>query len=343
MANPEVSRVVDELIRSGRVTENLRSEYEGLIEKGLGDHLLRGADYTKKTQALADDRRQAESWLQAERQKIQDERNRLGQWEGQVRKDLDEYNRVMKEIPDLKAQMAAYQQTLSDYQILDKVNLPAKPANVEPPRQFNPPQQFQPPVQDKNYMTKEEADAFASNFFTLNSKIRSIDAQHQRLFGEPLEENLAEHYLRTGEDPENYWRVKYGVDGKRADIESKNREAYEAKIREEERAKILKEYSMDPSRVVGSPSGPKGGLSPLLETYSGSRALEHSKNHANDNAAAPPRDEFVPPEKRSIIAMDRERISNASKMYLDHFDLDGNPTSEQGKTMFRKHFVGDQY
>src|SRR5262247_1283970 len=101
MANPEIERMVDELIRKGRIADGMRSTYiKDLEEGGFGDALLRGSDYTNKTKELADKRRETEAWLQNERQKLQTDRQKLDQWYGSVQGELGEYSKVMKEMPE---------------------------------------------------------------------------------------------------------------------------------------------------------------------------------------------------------------------------------------------------
>jgi len=342
MANPEVERVVDDLIKQGRATEAMRSEYISLIEKGLGDHLLRGADYTNKTKELAEQRRQAEQWLASERQKIQAEVERLRQWENSAKGELERSSQVMNQLPELTAKVAAYEQKLKDYQIFDEVVVPPIKTTTTPtdPNPYKPPQQTQPGTPVNKFLTVDDANQFGNNLLTLVKKVNKIQNEHRRLFGTDLDDDLIEHFTTTGEDPEQHWRVKYAVENRQREIQNQHQEAERAKIREEERAKIMSEISMDPGRVVGLPgSGSKGGLSPLLEQYTGSRALQHSQPHANDNAATKP-DAFVPPEMKHDIPAARERVAAATDLFHKHWDAMGTPITEQGRQFSQKYSSG---
>jgi hypothetical protein len=332
MANPEVERVVDDLIQQGRVTTDMRNEYINLIERGLGDHLLRGADYTNKTKELAEQRRRDEQWLIQERQKIQAESDRLRQWESSARTELEKSTHVMNQLPELTAKVAAYEQRLRDYQIFDDNIVP--PIKPSPDPNIN--KQFQPALETKPMpkpLTVDDANQFGNNLLALVRKVNKIQNEHQRLFGEPLDDDLIEHFTQTGQDPEEYWKVKHNIPGKQAEIQAKKFEAERAKIREEERAKIMAEITTDPGRVVGMPGlVSKGGLSPHLEQYTHSRALAHSQNHANEQKV-----DFIPPEQKSMITSGLERVSAAAEMYSKHFDLGGNPVSDEGKRLVQKY------
>lgn len=342
MANESIERTVDDLIRKGRISESLRGEYTAILEANLSNDLLRGADYTRKTQQLAAERREAEGRLRGEFEKLQAEKARLMEWQGQVQNDLNEYNRVVRDLPSLTAKAAAYEQALKDYGVLDAVTVPpVRPAEPQIPKMpTTPTKTAEEPKGDS--MTREEAAGVFRDFIALNGKVARIQNQHRRLFGEELDDDLISHYFSTGQDPEEHWRVKYAVENKKAEIANRDREAERAKIREEERAKLMQEYAVDPSRVPGGQAFPRpGGLSPLLEAYGNSRALAHSQTTPNETPLQKP-GEHVPPEMRPELAAQRERINAASRMFMEHFDPSGVPTTDQGKKLYQKHFVSDQ-
>jgi hypothetical protein len=328
MANEAIERAVDDLIAKGRVQRELRDEYIRHFEGNLQSDLLRGADYTNKTKQLADEKRAYEQKLQQEYQKLQSDRARLEQWQNQVQGELSK----LDALPEMAAKLAAYEQALKDYQIYDQVQVPQIPRSTAPNYSTPPRQDQQQQQQSGRFMTVETAGAALRDFALLQSKVSRVQAQHMKLFGEPLEDDLVGHYLDTGEDPEQHWRIKYAVDTKRQQIFEANRLAEMAKLKEEMRAELMKEFAMDPSRVTGSPFGkPQNGLTPLLENYSQSRALAHAQPHAHDKAPAPGSTEFVPPEKRSELAMSRDRVAKATEMFNQHFDVNGNPTTDQGR------------
>src|SRR5690242_13088935 len=105
MANESIIRTVDDLIAKGRIQRELRDEYIQHFESGLQNDLLRGADYTNKTKALAQERQQAEQRLQSEYQKLQSERAKLEQWQHQVQGELSK----LDALPEMTAKIAAYE------------------------------------------------------------------------------------------------------------------------------------------------------------------------------------------------------------------------------------------
>lgn len=341
MANRAIEDAVDDLIRKGRIADTLRDEYIRHFESNLQNDLLRGADYTQKTQKLAEERRQSEARFKSEYDKLQDERNRLQQWQGQVQQDLDEYGRVVRQMPELTAKVAAYEQMLKDYNVpFDQLVTPTIQTTPEPRKV--PAMTPTTPEPPKDTLSRDEAAAYIRDLTVLNGKAMRINAQHMKLYGEPLEEDLVTQFLTTGQDMEEYWRVKYAVDAKKAELQTRAREAEVAKIREEERAKLLSEITSDPSRVVGNqPFQRVGGLSPVMEKYAGSRALAHSKDAIGETPKQG--GDPVPPEKVPQLAAQRDRIRAASEMYMKNFDATGLPISDEGKRLYRKHFVTDEY
>jgi len=318
----------------------MRDQYVNLLaanpelDQEFSSLFLRGSDYTRKTQQLAEERRDAEAKLRDEWGKFQSEKAKLEQWQGQVQGDLNEYNKVIKEMPAVKARMAAAEQALRDYQIYDQVSLPSVDVSHDSPTPKPPMQRDQTPT-NPHFVTLEDANNAMSKLMALNGKIMKIQAQHQRLFGEPLDDDLIDHFARTGEDPEAHWRVKYGVEAKQAELRTRNEEAERARIREEERAKIMAEISSDPGRVVGSPLQ-RGGMPPVMERYAASRATAHSQNHANDNPA-PKADDFIPPEKRPDIQASRERVAAAQNFFYKHWDDTGNAVNDAGRALSSKY------
>lgn len=327
MANESIVKTVDDLIADGRIPRDLRDEYIQRLENGLQNDLLRGADYTNKTKELANERRAYEDRIRQEQQKLQAERAKLEQWQNNVQGELSK----LDALPEMAAKLAAYEQTLRDYQILDQVSVPTLPKPNYQPTPVEKVIQGQNQSQGR-FMTMETAGAALRDFALLQSKVSRIQAQHQKLFGEPLEDDLISHYLDTGEDPEQHWRIKHGVDAKRQQMTIANQEAERAKIREEERTKLMKEMALDPARVVGSPLVKQGGLTPVMERYAQSRATAHAENKPG-GTSPPLGGDFIPPEQKPIMAASRERIAAASQMFAEHFDVNGNPTTDRGRQL----------
>jgi hypothetical protein len=327
MANEAIERIVDQQIASGRISKDMRDTYIRDWETGLGDQLLRGSDYTRKTQQLAEERRQFNAAVEKEKEKILQERQRLDQWRERAESELGK-------MPELTARLAAAEQALKDYKIYEEVNLPpVGNGNPALPKPFQLRQQQQ---ETPSGLTREEAASYIRDLTILQGKANRIGIQHMKLFGEPLEEDLVTHYLTTGEDPEQYWRVKHNVEQRQRELTAKQEEAKEIAMREQIRSELMREFSTDPSRLAGTPSPTFGRQTPLFETYAASRAATHSQNHANDNPA-PSADDFVPPEKRPEIQAARDRQASASRMFLENFDALGTPTTQRGQELFKKY------
>lgn len=336
MPNEAIVKAVDDMIRNGAINAAARQSAIDHFERELQGQILMGSDYTRKTQELARQRQEAQAAVAAEQAKVQAERNRLQQWEQQAKNELEEYGRIAKQMPVMASKLAAYEQVIKDYNIPpDQIVAPPVIPIETPTPKPNMTQPANPNLANKDWLSRDEALGYLRDLTQLNGTAFRIQAEHMKLYGEPLAEDLVTHSLSTGQNMEEYWKVKYGVDAKRQEIANRDREAERAKIREEERTALMQQYAGDPTRFVGGQAPgqymPVGGLTPQLEQFSSSRALAHSQNHANDQLAAPGADSFVPPEKRPDIAMQRERISNAVNAFYKNFDITGTPISEQGK------------
>lgn len=351
MAGQQITQIVDGLIQRGRIQPAMRDNYISMLaaspelEQEFGAMFMMGSDYTNKTKQLANERKAAEDKLREGWSQINGERQRLQQWEGQVHEELSDYGRVMKEMPELTARMAAYEQTLRDYDMMDRVSVPPTRTHqpTHTPRDITSPaptqrQQGQQTEGDHPYLTMDRAGRVLADYAALAGKAQRIGIEHYKLFGELLSDDLVTHYLSTGQDPEEFWKVKYGVENRRQEVSRQQQAASEAKMREDIRAELMREMALDPGRVVGGPFARqhKGGLTPNLEQYMQSRATQHGQNHANDQAATgapqPPVD-FIPPEKRPEIPAMRERLAAAERMFHENFDLYGNPTSDKGRRL----------
>lgn len=337
MASIQITQLVDDLISRGRIQPAMKDQYINLLaaspelEGEFSSMLLRGGDYTNKTKQLAEERRAAEAQLQAERAKFQEDKRKLDQWQARVQEQLDKSE-------GLKERNLYYEQALRDYDIYDQV-VTKLPSITDPKVPSNPTRsanslnnQDQPNL---GFLRKDEAAGAIRDLVVMQEKADLIKAQHFQLYGTYLTDNLVSHALSTGEDMEQYWKIKYGVDAKKAELATKNREAERAAMREELRAELQREYTTDPSRLVGGlPLGQQGGISPLLEAYSHSKALQHSQPNANDNAA---KGDFVPPEQKPALTAQWERVNKATDKFAANFGLDGNPISDEGRRLAQRY------
>jgi len=187
---------------------------------------------------------------------------------------------------------------------------------------------------DVPFLTRDAAAGALREFAVLTGKMSKIQAQHQKLFNEPLDDDLISHFFETGQDPEEHWRVKYNVEGKRNEIAARNREAEIAKMREDIRTEIMQSLALDPSRIVGGQGQQyKGGLTPVLENYAQSRALAHN----GIDQSQPKANDFIPPEKKPDIAASRDRVNRAAELFAKNFDVVGRPLTDHGREMARKY------
>lgn len=336
MPTQEVIQFVDQMVQSGRIPAGMQDQYINDIEAGLGQHLLRGADYTNKTKQLAEERRQAAAQLEVERQQLQAQRRQLEDWQRQVQAELERSSRLQTEVPELAARAAAMEQVLADYDMLDKVSFQTRP-NIG----ANPAPAYQPPTNSStlktpDYVTKNDAMGALQNLFQTQEKINRIAAQHFQLFGQPLDDSLMSHYMETGEDPEQHWKVKYGVDARRDTINQQNREAEIAKMKEEIRAQVMQEFSTDPSRLNGSPWMTEQGISPLLAQYTASRALQHSQNDPNRSEVNV--NDYIAPELKPKIQSSRDSVDAAVRLFTQNFDANGNAVTDKGRQLNQRYY-----
>jgi hypothetical protein len=248
----------------------------------------------------------------------------LDQWRERAESELNK-------MPELTTRLAAAEQALRDYKIYDDVNLPPlSNGNPAPPqsRPFNPPQPTQPAG-----LTRDEAASYIRDLTLLNGKANQIGIRHMKLFGEPLEDDLVTHYLTTGEDMEQHWRIKHGVDQRQRDLQAKQEADREAAMRERIRSELMTELSMDPSRITGVPTSTFGRNTPLFETYAAKSAQHHAQNNADDTGTG----DFIRPEMKPDIAASRDRQAKASRMFSENFDAYGNPTTDKGKQLSHRY------
>jgi len=125
------------------------------------------------------------------------------------------------------------------------------------------------------------------------------------LFGQPLTDDLVSEALQAGQtNLRSYWEQKYNYAGRRQQMESQEKEKEIERIRAEERAKVMQELSMDPSRLMtGSGFGVQVPKSPLMSTYEASAALQDGAENR------------VAPEMRPDVALQASRVQKAAEYW----------------------------
>jgi len=319
----QISENVDALVKDGAIPADMRDRYiemmaadEKVAERFAG-MLMRGSDYTRKTQALAEQRRQQEAEIAAERQRVLAEQQALKQWEMETKAEVERLRQYADQYPHIQAQIARYEQKLSDYNLLedsDKVAVPTPQPKGEPAM---PTQQVT--QTNSNNLTREDAASVIRDLMIMQGDLMAVAGEHQRLFGQPLSDNIMQEALNAGEQNiRSYWEKKFNVGGKRAEVEAAARAAEIEKIKAETRAAVMAELATDPSRVMGGPSYQQSAPSPLFDQYA-SRAVAA----AVDGTVKPLRD--LAPELRPNQIATEDRVNRAMSSFLKDYNPDGSP------------------
>lgn len=336
----QVTEQVDQLIAEGAISSAMRDRYIELLAaddttaQAFANRMLRGADYTHKTQALAAQRREQEAKLQQEREQLAAERAALQTWEQEVKTEITRLRGLEQQTPELMARVAAYETALKNYNLMDEVQVPTL-SNGQVGAGYQPPAKTGDNMfntgngsgsgnvagqQAGAGLTREEVSTFAQELLTLTGQAFAIAGEHHRLFGQPLTDDLVSEALQAGQtNLRSYWEQKYNVAGRRQQMESQEREKEIERIRAEERAKVMQELSMDPSRLMtGSGFGVQVPKSPLMSTYEASAALQDGAENR------------VAPEMRPDVALQASRVQKAAEYWNKHFDPQGNPLQTGG-------------
>lgn len=201
----------------------------------VGASALRQEDYSKHMEQLKREK--------AEQEAFQVE---LSNWKSQAE---TEYFEMQRQKAAAEAEIERLKTIAKDYvpeSELGKVN------TVTPKRDEPVVPQFDP----KDYISQIDAQAALLNTIKVTNQIMAIGAQHQKLFGEPLDDaELVDRAIANKRDVSQEWEAHYKVADKRAEIVAKQQEVHDQKIREEERARLLSELKLPETRP-GAPRSP---------------------------------------------------------------------------------------
>lgn len=258
----QIAENVDALVKEGAIPADMRERYiemmaaDDKVAERFAGMLMRAGDYTRKTQSLAEQRRQAEAELAAERARVAQEQAALKQWEQEVRQEIENLRLAATQNPALQAQIARYEQKLADYNLLEEGDRLPIPNEVPKPKGEAMPVQQQ--EQNLNYLQRDEAASAIRDLMSLQGQIVAIAGEHQALFGKPLTDNIFQEALNAGvQDIRQYWESKYNVSGKRAEVEAASRAAEIERIKAETRAAVMAELTADRTgSLEASPSSP---------------------------------------------------------------------------------------
>lgn len=342
----QIEAYVDEGIRSGRVQQAMREQYINLLasDPGAAEHfatgMMRGVDYTNKNKERAEAERQAAAALEAERSRLNSERVRLSQWEQSAQAEINRLRAVEGESARYHAAIAQYKQVLADYKIPETDPLkdwqPGQPPRPTQPA-YQPPAQPAAPTQDPRYVTQDGAMESLRNVVLLQGQLNSISGQHQALFGQPLTDDLIAEAMSANmlNDLPGYWRNKYNVAGKQAEVEAQRATADRARMEAEIRAQVMSELSANPSAIVGQNGLYQPEPSPLAG-YMNSRATQHNpvappnQGQVMQAQATVPDDARRPPEKVGHIESRRASVEGATNYFRKHYNVDGTPINRGG-------------
>ncbi len=321
----QIAETVDGWVKAGRIQEGMRGQYiemltQGGLDQEVAGMFMRHSDYTRKTQEVAEERRRLEAERADAQQQFASRRAALEEWERDVKGEIQRLKQLESQYPEMTARIAAYEQALEDYGLKDQVKVSVASAPQGEPNMPQPTNPTNQPATQAQYLTRDEVGQFAQQLLQMQGTAFAVAGEHQRLFGQPLSDDIISEAIAANQDVRTFWESKYNVAGKRAEVAAREREAEIAKIREEERAKIMAEFTTDPSRLTGSsPITAPGPLKPVSEVFDkfSSRALL-----ADDAPKAP---ELIP----SQIAQS-QRVNKAAAAWDKMFDADGNPRSQAG-------------
>jgi hypothetical protein len=324
----QIEARVDEAIAKGALPPAERQATIEFLSKDdsraqfFAQELAGGSYFGTRAKQEAEARRKSQEDIERQRAAVQAEKQALEAWSRDARAEVDKARAIEDEHKRLIAENAALRQVAKDYNIEEELT-------VQPQRRTDIPmdQRIQPTVDGKlrdvqtgRFVSEERATQAFQELIGMTSKAMSVQAEHQQLFGAPLTDSIIEEAIAAGNpDIKGYWEAKYNVPAKRAQLAEEQRTREIARIREEERNKVLAEMAIDPSKFVGASPGYTPQSSPLANAYMQSRASEMNPVNGVEGT------QVIPPEKRSDVQTMRERIAAGVQSYNKYFNIDGTP------------------
>lgn len=319
----QVEQAVDEAIKQGKVAAGARDQ---MIQSMAADEstaqywagqFLRADDYTRKTQSLAAQRSQQQTEIEAERARVQQERQQLEQWQNQAQAEINRLRGIEGQQAQLTAKLGAYEQLLQDYNLKDQVQIPQLGQPTPPPTPvYSQDHRVAQPA--SQWISREDASQALSGIMDMNGKALRIMAEHQQLFGSaPTDlDELMQTSLQTGQPLDQLWRTKHNVEGRQAQMAEQRRVTEEAALREKIRSELMSEMTIDPSRVTGGHPFQRSAPQ-VFETFN--KPLVEGDSRAT-------------PESRPAVVTARQRIGDATEFFAKHFTPDGTPRQTGGPT-----------
>jgi len=324
----QITRIVDDGIAQGRIQSGMRDQYIQMFTADeqaaefFASNMLRGQDYTQKTQAVARERQEFERQRQAQLDADAQKRRELEQWEQGARQQLSRAQQ-------LEVELAKARQMMQDY------GFEVPPSSTPSPSPSAPQvgSQGSAPTNPNRYLTREEGIGALQELVGLQSQAMTFAGQYQQLFGRPLTDDIIGEALSQNLTPQQarqHWETKYNFQGRSEEMAAQRRAEEEASLRARIREEVLNEVISNPSRVVGGQPQAGAGQGLVFERYSasGSRALQGSGEPGQQGAPA----DFsqVAPEKRPDLQSSARRVSSAVDFAMRNFTPDGTPRLQGG-------------
>lgn len=312
-----VQRLVDE----GVIEAQYRDSYVDLFTKNpkaqerFAGVLSMDRDYTHKSQANAQWRREQEVQITQERRRVQEEEARLRQWEQEARAEMQRLQ-ASQLTPETAARLAALETVVANYNLGEAVTVPpvARPAApLQPPTQPSHTPQGAPvmPQQPSDYLSREEGVGALRDLTAIYSQALVVNNEHFALFGKPLTDDLVTESINTGRPVRDIYEAKYNPAGRRAELAKQNEEAERARVRAEIEAQVRAEYATDPGRAgLGYGQAAAASQGQFFELAASRAQVDPATG--KPVAAAP---EMIP-----LGQQQRTRVQNALEMLHKNFD-----------------------
>lgn len=195
------------------------------VQEYVGSSVLRQEDYSRLVAAAKAKEAEAITFQQS-----------LADWKGSAETEYFDMQKKMNDAIAEKDRLEAIAKEYVPEADLETVRK-ARGEIVEPVKPVE--------VDLSSYLKMEDAQKAMIDNLKVQNRLFYLAAQHQKLFGEPLEdEGLIDRAIAANRTLDQEWEDKYKVADKRAELATQAQEAHDAKIREEERTKILSELKL---------------------------------------------------------------------------------------------------
>lgn len=238
---------LNELAADGALSDEERKNLEGVLGRDkVAERVKKGvllnADYTRKTQALADDRRA----LEERGKKLDQETASLVEWRKGVEGQLQKAYGDLQEARITVGQYEGRVKTIADRYGLDANELlGAEPTGDTNGTRRTADAKSAPDFDPKQYLRAEDFEKTMQGakalMPTLSAELFDLAQEHQELFGKSLRDTkgLVQRALERGTSLRQLWEEENKVPEKRIELEVEKRvKAKEEKLDADFRAKI---------------------------------------------------------------------------------------------------------